>query len=99
MSALPIYALGFTNHLSRAPVALASAGVSLVALGLTGWYGSLARSAAEIAEACAQILFLPFDAIGRAARAKSLVVVPLVFVALLIPYMTLTAYFSPSWKE
>ena len=95
----PIYVLGLTNRLTAMSLALSSAFLSALVLGGLGWRGSFARSAAELGEGVIDVVSLPFDGIARAARAKSVVVLPLLVAAVLIVYTAVASYFTPSWRQ
>lgn len=95
----PIYALGFTNHLRPTALAWLSTIFFSGVLAAAAWRGSLERSCRELASAVVELVTLPFAAIATAARARSVVVLPLVVLAILIPWTAITAYFTGSWRQ
>jgi hypothetical protein len=95
----PIYALGLTRHLTAHSLAIASAALCSCVLAGAGWRGSLDRSWREVAAGVVALWTLPFEAIARAKRERSLVVLALLFIATLIVYTAFASYFTPSWRQ
>jgi hypothetical protein len=98
----PIYALGLTGHLTARALAILSGLFFVAVLGGATWRGSRARSAQSarhVAAGVMELVTLPFDAIARAARARSLVVLALLLSAFLITYTAFASYFTPSWRQ
>ena len=95
----PIYVLGLTGHLTAGWLAVLSAIFSAAVLAAASWRRSAAASLRALAVAVVELLVLPFDGIARARRARSLVVVPLLILAVLIPYTAIASYFTPSWRQ
>jgi hypothetical protein len=96
----PIYALGLTGRLRAAPLGVASLLVSLAVLALSArgiGPGPLLR---ETGRALVGLLRLPLDALAITWRARSLVFVGVAFLAVLLPYLALSAYLAqplPRW--
>jgi hypothetical protein len=95
----PIYALGLTEHLTPRSLAITAGVLSSGALAGAGWRGSLGRSARELSAGVVALATLPFDAIARAKRERSLVVLALLLIATLIVYTAFASYFTPSWRQ
>ena len=95
----PIYALGLTSHLTARSLAWLSAAFFAAVFAATAWRGDLGRSLRELGAAIVELLALPFAGIAMARRARSVVVVPLILLAILIVYTIITSYYSPSWRQ
>ena len=65
----PIYALGFSGHLTAPALAVASGTFSAIVLSGAAWRGSLAGSALVLAGGVVQLVTLPFEGVARAKRA------------------------------
>ncbi len=95
--ALPIYVLGLTNCLDRTTLAWASGLLSTAILvGLT-WHAP--RSNANVLRVALGLVCMPFEALRDAWRAKSLVLLGLLFSAALLVWTGITAYYAPSWRQ
>jgi hypothetical protein len=95
----PIYVLGLRGHLTASWLAVTSGVFFTGVLVAASWGRSFARSVRELAADAIDLFVLPFDGIGRAARARSLVVLALLIVGPLIVYTCVTSYFAPSWRQ
>ncbi len=97
---LPIYVLGLLDVLTAARLAVASAVVSLAA-GAAACYGVGVRATLAVVLRLARgQLRLPVDALVMSWRARSLIFVGVLFAAVLLPYMALSAYLAqplPHW--
>ena len=97
---LPIYALGLTSHLSAASLAVASLMVSLGALAAATHSIGARALLRDVAGLMRGQLRLPVDALLLTWRARSLIFVGVVFAAILLPYLGISAYLAqplPHW--
>lgn len=97
---LPIYVLGLLNVLTAARLAIASALLSL-AIAAAACHGIGVRAMlSDVARLARGQLRLPMDALVMSWRARSLIFVGVLFAAILLPYLALTAYLAqplPHW--
>ncbi len=95
----PIYALSYAHALTARTLAIVSVvlfhGVIVAALPSGGRRGGLL----DIAAALIDIVVLPFEALGSAARARSLVTLPIAMCCWLIVYTAIGSYYTPSWRQ
>jgi hypothetical protein len=99
MVGCPIYALGLTGHLTANALGWLSGAFSALVLVAAAWRGSALGSFLELAEGVVDLFFLPFAGLALARKQRSLVLLPLLLLAILIPYTIVTSYFSPSWRQ
>jgi hypothetical protein len=92
----PIYALGLTNRLTATTLAISSAAFFVLVVAWVRWRGTRLR---EVTGVFVELAFLPFEAIARAARARSAILPVLILAAGLIVYTGFASYFSPSWRQ
>ena len=97
---LPIYVLGLLNVLTAQRLAVASAALSLAA-GAAACHGVGVRATlAEVGRLARGQLRLPMDALVMSWRARSLIFVGVLFAAILLPYLAMSAYLGqplPHW--
>jgi hypothetical protein len=90
----PIYVLGLTGHLRRAPLAVGSLLMSSAVFALTardvGWRALLSQSWGVLGG----LMRLPLDALILSWRPRRFIVLGVVFLGLVLPYLALSAYFA-----
>ncbi|MBV9945513.1 MAG: hypothetical protein JOZ69_01540, partial [Myxococcales bacterium] len=75
----PVYLLGLTQHLYARTLALVSAAFFLAVLGLARGRTPVRRFAAEIGRTVLEMAVLPFEAVLRCARTRSVVAPAVLF--------------------
>ena len=97
----PIYVLGFASVLNRLSLAALVGGISLAILARYVWIArnAPARGAAALALRVLVLARLPFEAIARTWRKRSLLVAIAILATLALPYFLLVAYLAPAWRD
>ena len=96
----PIYALGLTNRLWPRSLAVIALATSVAALGLASVGVGFRALARDTARAGVGLLRLPFEALALAARSRRFVFLGVLFAALLLPYLAVSAILGqplPHW--
>jgi hypothetical protein len=96
----PIYALGLTDRLWPRSLAAVAFATSLAALGLSSVGVGLRALARDTARAGVGVLRLPFEALSLAARSRRFVFLGVLFAAVLLPYLAVSAALGqplPHW--
>jgi hypothetical protein len=95
----PIYAVGLTNRLTARSVGLGSLVTSLAAIALASQGLGLRALARDTVRAFVGILRLPFEALALSARPFRFVFVGVLFAALLLPYLAVSAYLGQALSK
>lgn len=96
----PIYAVGLTNRLTARSVAVGVLVASLVALALSSLGVGPRALARDVGRSAWRLARLPFDGLAEAWSARSFVFLGVLFAAVLLPYLALSAYLGqpkPQW--
>jgi hypothetical protein len=96
----PIYALGLTNRLLPRPLAVGSLIASCAALVLASVGPGPLALVRDTWRAFVGLVRMPFEALALAARSRSFVFLGVLFAALLLPYLALSAWLGqalPKW--
>jgi hypothetical protein len=94
----PVYVWGLLDVLNRWSLGLS---VLVSCVGSIAWF-AIARGRGwprALADRTVEILYLPFDAIGRTWRRRSLLFVGAVAATCFVPYFLLVAYLAPAWRD
>lgn len=97
---VPIYAVGLTNTLTPRSVALGVILTSLASVALSSLGVGPRALVRDVGRTAWGLARLPFDGLASAWRARSFVFVGVLFAAVLIPYLALSAYLGqakPTW--
>ncbi|MGA2450675.1 MAG: hypothetical protein ABTD50_18565 [Polyangiaceae bacterium] len=96
---VPVYALGLTNLLYARTLSWVAALVFVLVLLLARGRTPLAQFEAELGRIATDIAWLPYDAVVKCARARSLAAVAVVFAMAVVLWGLGCTYLMPSWKQ